>query len=52
MQDLLIVLVFGEDKKAALESLFASGSEEEIPARFYKRREVAEKVLIVTDQAF
>lgn len=52
MQDLLIVVVFGEDKKKALELLFEDGSEQEIPARFFKRREIAEKVLIVTDQSW
>lgn len=52
MQDLLIVLVFGEDKKKALASMFESGSEQEIPARFYTRPEIAQKTLIITDQIF
>lgn len=50
MMDLLIVLVFGEDKKDALEAMFSFGSEQEIPARFYKRPEIARKTLLITDQ--
>jgi 6-phosphogluconolactonase/glucosamine-6-phosphate isomerase/deaminase len=50
MQDILIVLVFGEDKKEALELMFEEGSEEEIPARFYKKPEIAKKTLLITDQ--
>ncbi len=49
MQDLLIVLVFGVDKKKALASMFEDGSEQEIPARFYKRPEIASKTIIITD---
>jgi 6-phosphogluconolactonase/glucosamine-6-phosphate isomerase/deaminase len=49
MQDLLIVLVFGEDKKKALTSMFESGSEQDVPARFYTRPEIAEKTVIITD---
>jgi len=50
MMDLLLVLVIGEDKKEALELLFTEGKEEEIPARFYKRPDIAQKTLIITDQ--
>lgn len=50
MMDVLLILVFGEDKKHALELMFQSGSEEEIPARFYKRSEVAFRTIILTDQ--
>lgn len=50
MIDLNIVLVFGEDKKIAMEAVFNDGSEEEIPARFYKRPEIATKTLFITDQ--
>ncbi len=50
MMDLLLVLVFGADKKQALELLFRNGSEEDIPARFYKRPEIAGKTIIITDQ--
>jgi 6-phosphogluconolactonase/glucosamine-6-phosphate isomerase/deaminase len=50
MLDLLIVLSFGGAKKDALEWMFQEGSEEEIPARFYKRPEIAVKTIIITDQ--
>jgi len=50
MLDIMLVLVFGEDKKEALEKMFASGSEEEIPAKFFKRPEIAQKTLLITDQ--
>lgn len=49
MQDLLLLLVFGEDKKEAMERMFEAGSEEDIPARFYKRPEIAKKTLLITD---
>lgn len=48
--DFLLVLVFGEEKKKALELMFAEGPEEEIPARFFKREEIAKKTLFITDQ--
>lgn len=50
MQDVLLVLVFGEDKKDALQRMFTDGSEEDIPSRFYKRADIAPKTLIITDQ--
>lgn len=50
MLDILIVLVFGDDKKKALELMFQDGSEEAIPARFYKRPDIAPKTIIITDQ--
>ncbi len=50
MLDLLVVLVFGDDKKDALEAMFSDGSEEELPARFFKRQEIATKTLFITDQ--
>ena len=50
MQDLLMLLVFGDDKKEALDLMFADGLEQEIPARFYKRPDVAKKTLLITDQ--
>lgn len=50
MLDLLLVLVFGEDKKEALRKVFEDGPEDMIPARFYKRPEVAKKTLVITDQ--
>ncbi len=48
--DMLLVLVFGKDKKEALQNMFISGSESEIPARFFKRSDIAKKTLIITDQ--
>ena len=50
MLDTLIVLAFGEEKKKALELLFTDGSEQEIPARFFKRPEITKKTLFITDQ--
>jgi len=50
MLDFLIVLVFGEDKRKALELTFSEGKEEEIPARFFKRPEIATKTIFITDQ--
>lgn len=50
MVDVLLVPVFGEAKKAMFEKLFSNGSEEEIPARFFKRKEIAPRTIIVTDQ--
>lgn len=50
MVDVFLVLVFGEDKKESLRLLFEQGSEEEIPARFYTRPEIAKKTILITDQ--
>lgn len=50
MLDFFLVLVFGEDKQEALQLMFAEGSEEEVPARFYKRPEIAKRTLLITDQ--
>lgn len=50
MIDFLIILVFGEDKKNALKLMVQEGSEEEIPARFFRRPEIAKKTLLITDQ--
>ena len=50
MIDLLIVLAFGENKKAALERVFTSKDEAETPACFYNRPEVSKKTLLITDQ--
>ncbi len=50
MLDLMIILAFGDDKKIALDKMFEDGKEEEIPARFYKRPEIAKKTLLITDQ--
>ncbi len=50
MIDLHIVLIFGDDKKDALDALFENGAEEEIPSRFFKRPDIANKTLFITDQ--
>jgi 6-phosphogluconolactonase/glucosamine-6-phosphate isomerase/deaminase len=50
MLDIFIVLVFGEDKKHALDLVFSEGSEEEVPGRFFKRPEIARRTLFITDQ--
>jgi len=50
MLDLLVVLVFGDDKMDALHQVFEEGSESDIPARFYTRPDIVRKTLIITDQ--
>jgi 6-phosphogluconolactonase/glucosamine-6-phosphate isomerase/deaminase len=50
MMDVLVVLVFGEDKKSALIDMFSDGSEEEVPARFLRRSSIAKKTVLITDQ--
>lgn len=45
-----ILLVFGQDKEEALKMMFKDGPEEEIPARFFRRPEVARRTLLITDQ--
>ncbi len=45
-----IILAFGEDKKKAMLKMFEEGSEEDIPARFYLREDIAKKTLLITDQ--
>lgn len=50
MQDMLLLLVFGTDKKDALSNIFTNGPEEAVPARFYKRRDIAPKTILITDQ--
>lgn len=50
MLDLLLVLVFGSAKQNSLKLVFSEGFEEEAPARFYKRPEIAQKTLLITDQ--
>lgn len=48
--DKLIVLVFGENKKQALNQMFEKGTIEKLPARFYLKKEVSEKTILITDQ--
>jgi len=50
MFDINIVLVFGSEKKKALELMFDPGREEDIPARIFKRPEIAKKTVLITDQ--
>ncbi len=51
MLDVLLVLVFGDEKKKALKLMFTDGKEEEIPARFFRRPDIAKKTLLITDQS-
>jgi 6-phosphogluconolactonase/glucosamine-6-phosphate isomerase/deaminase len=51
MLDFLIVPAFGDSKQPMFEALFSEGSEEDIPARFFKRPDIAQKTLFVTDQS-
>jgi len=50
MLDQLLVLAFGDSKQTMFSLLFADGSEQDIPARFFKRPEIAQKTLLITDQ--
>lgn len=50
MLDLLLILVFGDSKQPMFEAMFAQGSEEDVPARFFKRPEIAAKTILITDQ--
>jgi 6-phosphogluconolactonase/glucosamine-6-phosphate isomerase/deaminase len=50
MLDQLLILAFGDSKQPMFELMFAEGSEEELPARFFKRPEIAAKTLLITDQ--
>jgi len=51
MLDQLLILAFGDSKQAMFELLFSAGKEEDIPARFFKRPEIAAKTVLITDQA-
>lgn len=48
--DLLILLVFGKEKKKALEFLFSKGPISDVPARFFKTPKISQKTLLITDQ--
>lgn len=50
MLDVLIVPAFGSAKQNMFELIFRDGPEQEIPARFFKRPEIAIKTLFITDQ--
>ena len=46
----LIVIVLGGEKKKSLEQIFEKGSVAEIPARFFLRKEIAKKTILISDQ--
>lgn len=46
-----IVLVFGEEKKKALQLMLKSGSIAEIPSRLLTQKEISDKVILITDLA-
>ena len=48
--DVFLLWVMGYEKKTALKKMFKKGSEEEIPARFYMRKDISEKTIVITDQ--
>jgi 6-phosphogluconolactonase len=48
--DEIIVLVFGKDKRKALDLMFKSGPLAEIPSRFLTQPEISDKVTLITDQ--
>lgn len=48
--DPLIVLVLGKEKKDVLKLMFEDGEASEVPARFFKRPEIAKKTILITDQ--
>ncbi|GDX62034.1 hypothetical protein LBMAG33_3440 [Candidatus Levyibacteriota bacterium] len=50
MLDFLFVLVFGKAKQNALSKMFAHGSLEDVPSRFFLRPEISQKTLLITDQ--
>lgn len=50
MLDYLLVMAYGDSKQPMFNLMFESGNEEEIPARFFKRPEIAAKTLLITDQ--
>jgi 6-phosphogluconolactonase/glucosamine-6-phosphate isomerase/deaminase len=50
MLDLILILVLGREKREALRMMFEDGEIEEVPARFYKKPEIAKKTILITDQ--
>ncbi len=46
----LVLLVFGDKKKWALQQMVMLGNTEEIPGKFYSREEITERVVLLTDQ--
>ena len=47
--DKIIILAFGREKKKALRLMFNGDNISEIPARFFKTRDIAEKTTLITD---
>lgn len=50
MLDLIIILAFGDSKQSMFDIMFTEGKEEDIPARFFKRPDIAKKTILITDQ--
>lgn len=50
MLDILLVLVFGDEKQNAIDLMFTEGRKEEVPARFLISPEIAEKTVFITDR--
>lgn len=50
MMDVFLVLVFGQDKKKALELMLSDGSEEDVPSRYFVHPDIAKKTLLIIDQ--
>ncbi|OGH14407.1 MAG: hypothetical protein A2860_01310 [Candidatus Levybacteria bacterium RIFCSPHIGHO2_01_FULL_37_33] len=48
--NLLMVQVFGKEKRKALKLLFSEGSIAEVPARFLKTPFITDRTLLITDQ--
>jgi len=48
--DKLILLVLGKEKLEALTKMFKKGSIKDLPARFYMKKEISEKTILITDQ--
>ena len=49
MFDLLIILAFGQEKEAMFQLMFADGKEEDIPARFFRRKDIGPRTILITD---
>jgi 6-phosphogluconolactonase/glucosamine-6-phosphate isomerase/deaminase len=49
--DQIIVMIFGKDKKWALQQMFKSGLVAQIPARFLTQKNIEAKVTLITDQS-
>lgn len=47
--DPVIVLALGKEKKDALKNMLSDGEMSEVPARFFKKPEIAKKTILITD---